>query len=217
MTLTRRSVFAAAAVTAVWPAAVTAETRSRRMRDAYPYLREYYAIPAGERSRFVTAYYLELDGQAATSGISAVVIRGGARTPMTIGRFGRLPTPSAADLAGDAQVEVTWPTGRRLSLNMRLEPSARPAAQMPAAELAEAIAQCGRGVRRVMGVMGMAAPRLTRIGIVGAASGEVVMADGRRASLPRRETMLSFTPADFAGATTLAFPSPPSRLQILSA
>ncbi len=214
---TRRSALALAAAAVAVPGMAVAESRTGRLRDGFPYLREYYAIPAAERSAFVTAYYVELDGRPAT-GVSATIIRGERRTPVTLGPLGRITQlPSAQELASDARLEVTWPTGRRLSVNMRLEPSVRPSTHHPAFELINAVEQASRGVRRVLGIMGMAAPRLTRVAAIGASSGEVQMPpSGDFHVLPIRDGAPSFAPAMFPGAQAVNFRRTPVRLQILS-
>jgi len=97
---------------------------------------------------------------------------------------------------------------------MELEATARPAAEMNAADITAAVDQANRGIRRAAGVIRFAVPKMAGVQFEGAGSGEVVMADGKRAPLPVVRGHPAFMPASFPAAKTLVLARTPSRLLI---
>ena len=137
------------------------------------------------------------------------------RTPLTLGPGGRVERlPTAAQLRAKARLVVDVPASTRFGMSLSIEPRLRPAAEMPAPELAAAVAQAARGARRAAGLMRFAMPKLEAVTFQGAREGEVVFADGRTAPLPVKGGEAVFRPADHPGAQQLRFRAAPRRMQI---
>ena len=64
MSQTRRVLIASALALAAVPA-WAADKKSVEVGKAFPYLENYWKLPAGERSRFAVVYYLKRDGRPA--------------------------------------------------------------------------------------------------------------------------------------------------------
>lgn len=183
-------------------------------RRVFPFLDRYLALPAAQRTRFRTAYYLRREG-APAAGLRGWFVVGQARTPMRTNGDGRVsPLPTLAQWR-DGELELDAPADSTFSVSMEIEPSLAPAASMPAAPLAEAIEQAQAAVRRVAGVMRFAAPRLTRVSMVGVGSAQVVLAGGRQATLPLAGGHPAFAPARHPQARTITCARAPARLRII--
>jgi hypothetical protein len=184
---------------------------------AFRFLDAYLKIPAAERNRFTLSYYLRQPGdRPPPPGVRMFVVQGGQRTELPIAANGRVTHPTLAMLTNKAAtLVVDKPTpDLTLGFDMELEATARPAAQMNAAELTGAIDQANRGIKRAAGVIGMVAPKMAGVKLEGAGSGEVVLADGRRAPLPVVAGAPAFMPASFPGAQTLVLARAPTRVLI---
>ena len=209
--MTSRRLFLASALAfAATPA--LAAGKSVEVAKAFPYLENYWKLPPKDRSRFVLAYYLKRDGRPA-SGLNGVIVSGGTRTPLRIGADGRVaPLPTLTQIRAKAKLEFDVPESTKFNMSMVIEPLARPAAEMNAADLALTVAQAARGARKVAGLMGLAMPPIDAVLFKGVASGTVVHADGRTAALPRRDGLVVFQPSALKTAKTLRFPKAPSQL-----
>lgn len=206
----------AALIPALIPAVAHADERTVPLTKGFPYLKEYWALPPGERSHFVLAYYVELDGRIA-NGVTAAILDGAQRTALSFDALGKItPLPGADLMRRDAQLRVVWPAGHKMAVNMRLEPTARPATVLSAPDLALAVAQGAKALKKVAGPLGLVVPRLTKVGLFGAPRGEAVSADGTAVALPQKDGALYFVPADHPRATSLRLAGAPSRLQLLS-
>ena len=183
----------------------------------FRFLDAYLGIPAAERSRFTLAYYLRQPGdRPPPPGVRVWVVQGSQRTELPVAASGRLAHPTLAMLTNKAAtVKVDRPNpDLNLNLSMELEATARPAAQLNAADLVAAVDQANRGIKRAAGVIGFAVPRMAGVKLEGAGSGEVVLADGRRAPLPVVGGSPAFMPASFPTARTLVLARAPGRLLI---
>ena len=203
------------AAPALWLAgpAFAQDRKTVAARQVFPFLDRYLALPAAQRTRFRTAYYLRREG-APAAGLRGWFVVGQARTPMRTNSEGRVsPLPTLAQWR-DGELELDAPADSTFSVNMEIEPSLAPAASMPAAPLAEAVEQAQAAVRRMAGLLRFAAPRFTRVMLVGAGSGRVVLADGREAVLPTGGAHPAFAPARHPSARTIVCARAPARLRI---
>jgi hypothetical protein len=141
---------------------------------------------------------------------------GGQRTELPVNAQGRVSYPSLAVLNNKAAtLAVDKPDPNvKLNVSMELEATARPATEMSAADMAAAVDQANRGIRRAAGVVRFAVPKMAGVQFENAGSGEVVMTDGKRAALPVIRGHPTFMPTSFPAARTLVFARTPSRLLI---
>ena len=208
---------AAGSATAQTKAASAAEAKRAPVKKAFPYLDAYLKIPAAERSRFALVYRLQSKNGGSPGAVRVYVHQGATRTELPVAADGqvlRLPTLAMLN-DKSATVSVDKPTPAPLGINMSLEATADPAAQMSAAEIAAAIDQANRGIKRAAGVVGFAVPSMGAAYFNLAGSGQVVLADGRRAALPVMGTGSPyFAPASWPGARTLVFAKAPTRVSL---
>jgi len=206
----RRIILAGALALAALPAA--ASDKLVDPKKVFPYLEPYLQLPAAERSRFRTTYTFHIGPQPITAPVW--LVEGATRTQLPLGPDGRaLRLPTLAQLQ-TAKLQMGVPEGTKIAVRLSIEPIMRPAAEMDAREVAAALAQAAVGVKRAAGLMAMAMPRFTQVSFLGVASGEVILADGKRAALPLLKGAPSFTPADFPTAKTLRFPKAPTKLDM---
>ena len=209
MSQTRRFVIASALALAAAPA-LAADKKSVEVGKAFPYLENYWKLPAADRSRFVVVYYLKRDGRPA-AGLKGAIVMGAERKPVTVGASGRVsPLPTLAQIRGKAKIEFDVPADTKFSMGMQIEPTARPAAEMNAPDLALAVTQAAKGAKKVAGLMGMAMPTLDAVHFKGPASGQAVLADGRVVALPVVKGNPVFVPSTLRTARTLRFPRAPT-------
>jgi hypothetical protein len=178
-------------------------------KKVFSYLDAYLKLPPAERSRFKINYYLHIGPQPLTAPVW--LVEGARRTPVPLradGRVDRLPTLAQLD---SAKLQFGVEEGTKLGCTVGIETMAPPAAEMDAREVAASLVQAAAGVRKAAGIMAMAMPKLSQVSFPGVPSGEVVMADGKRAPLPLLKGVPSFNPAQFPGAKTLRFPKAPIK------
>ena len=207
----RRSLVGALLCAAAAPAA--AEPVTVGLGQLFPFLENYLKLPAAERSRFVLAYYLTLDGKP--GGVKASLVEGARRTPLPVGADGGLQRlPTLAHFHAKAKAELDAPKGRKGGLIMTVEPTLSPAAEMKAAELAAALAQAAAGAKKAAGVLGLAMPKLEQVRFVGAQGGEAVLTDGRRVALALVKGDPVYRPGALKAAASLHFAKVPRRIEI---
>ena len=178
-------------------------------KKVFSYLDAYLKLPAAERSRFKINYYLHIGPQPLTAPVW--LVEGAKRTPIPLradGRVDRLPTLAQLDAA---MLQFGVDEGTKLGCTVGIETIAAPAMEMDAREVAAALIQAAAGVKKAAGIMAMAMPKLTQVSFPGAPSGEIVMADGKRAPMPLLKGVPSFKPSDFPTAKTLRFPKTPVK------
>lgn len=213
MTQTRRALIASALALAATPA-IAAEKKLVEVGKVFPYLENYWKLPAAERSRFTVAYYLQRDGKAA-AGVKGSIVVGATRTPLAAGPNGRVsPLPSLAQIKAGAKIELDVPAGTRMGMNLSIEPLARAAAEMSAPELALAVAQSAKGAKKVAGLLGLGMPTINAVHFKGAGSGQVVHADGRVTALPVVKGNPVFEPGKLTTARTLKFTRVPTQMML---
>jgi hypothetical protein len=193
--------------------AAQAKKELPKLKQIFPYYDAYLRIPAAERTLFQPAYFVTRAGKPFGEAKLAVV-DGATRTPIAVAADGRMrPPPLEMFRSKTALVDLDTGPGK-FGVEMSIIPTAAPAQEMDAANLAASIDQTNRGIRRVAGILGMAAPKMAQVKFLGAGSGEVVLADGRRAPLPLVEGGPAFRPAAFPNASRIVLARTPSRALI---
>lgn len=195
--------------------AAWAEAKLVPLDKVFPYLQGYLELPQAERSRFVLDYRLMGDSKGLQTVHAALVERGGT-APLAIGadgRFDRLPT--LQQFRDKAQLSLEAAKGVRIGVALAVEPAARPAREMDAADLAAAVVQAQAGERKLAGVLAFAAPKLARVAFDGVRSGEAVGPDGRAQPLPLVKGRPVFDPVALKGAKTVRFPAAPTRAELI--
>jgi hypothetical protein len=213
MTPDRRFLLTAGLAVAAMPAAaLAAAPKALPAKKLFPFLDLYLGIPPAERSRFTMSYYLRQNGKAATAAAIVLVGAGGARTPLPVGADGRFQrTPTLADLKAGATVEIAPHADAKYQLSMELEPIARMAEVMNAADFTAAIVQCAAAIKKNAGVLGFVAPKITQVAFVGVQAGTAVLAGGKTAALPLVKTLPAYSPTALPGASQLKFAKAPTR------
>ena len=207
----RRSVLTGLAALALATPAVAAG-KVVDAKKVFPYLDAWLKLAPGERNRFRMSYAFTSGGKPLS--VPVWLVDGALRQPVPLradGRAERLPTLAQLDRA---KVQVDVEPGAKVGVGMSLEPTMAPAVELNARELAAALAQASAGMRKSLGILAMAMPKLEAILFLGVTSGEVEFADGRRAPLPVVKGVVSYNPALMPGARTLRFPRAPSRMEI---
>ncbi len=211
----RTALLGAVALAAATLSAAPSALAANKVIDAgkvFPFLEAYRNLPAAERTKFKLVYYLHVGPQPITAPVW--LVDGAQRTLVPLradGRVERLPT--SAELA-HAKLEIGMDAAVKMGVNMGVEPMTPPATELDAAELAQSIAQAAVGAKKSAGIMALAMPKLQDVAFVGASSGEVIFADGRRAALPLVKGVPTYNPTTLPGAKTLRFARPPQKLDI---
>jgi len=192
-----------------------AQNRGVEVKKIFPFLDLYLGIPASQRSLFTLAYFLKLNG-GPPKGISLTLVSGGARIPITVagdGRVTRLPT--LAELKSKAQVEIEAPPNSKFAMTMQLLAKVAPAREIAAAQLTAAIDQCAQTIKSKAGLIGFAAPKIKRVGFVGAGSGAAVNAQGVAKPLPTGKDGPQFDPEQMPGIVTIRLARVPTMIALL--
>jgi hypothetical protein len=208
----KRLAVAAAAALCLSSVAAHAEERLVDASRVFGFLTTYQALKPAERSGFTLGYALRQDGKPVRPDIT-LVETDGRRTPLPVdaeGRIMRLPT--AAQMAGKPQVAVNAAVGK-VAVAMLVESTLRPAAEMPVAPFAPALAQVNAGVAAKLGMLAGLVPKVSRVTFVGVPSGVAVMADGRQVPLPGAKEGPTFDPEVLKGARSVKFPKAPDHIR----
>ncbi|MDP2258664.1 MAG: hypothetical protein Q8J89_02970 [Caulobacter sp.] len=215
MSTTRRGLILTAAALAAAPGAAMAADDKKKpgppLKKVFPYYDLYLGIPAAERSRFVMAYYLKVNGKPTSGQNLYVVMPGGARTLLTQAADGRVTRmPTLAEMKdGILDVDRKNPTDK-FSVAMEMQPVVRLGETVATADLVAAIEQCNTAIRKRAGVIGFAVPKMEQVLFAGAGSGQSIAGD-RVSPLPAFKAYVAFKPADHAGAQSLKFGKAPVR------
>jgi hypothetical protein len=204
----RRAVLAGVAA-AAFAGPAPAEERLVDPKKVFVYFDAYLRIPPAKRNAITVVYRF-----TATRPAGLWIVEGTQRTPLPLsadGRVLRLPTAGQME-AG--KLLVSGPDKAKYSLNIGVEPVAPPAQEMDAAPLALSINQATEAMKTAAGPLALVAPRLKRVGFTGVASGEAVLADGRRVPLPVDDGAPYYEPGKLPGARTLRFPKTPTRITV---
>ena len=169
------------------PMARAAARPSAKADTLYPYLKMYLEAPPGQRDRFVLAYYVMRDRKPAPDVKAALIGANGARRPIAIAGDGRIQTlPSLAELHANIQVELDMPPSDKVGTNLEILATVPPAPRMDTRALELSMQQANAAIAAHAGVLAFAAPKLTCAYMVGAHSGQAVLANGRSTALPLR-------------------------------
>jgi hypothetical protein len=153
----------------------------------YPYLKMYLEAPPEQRTHFVLAYYAARGRKPAPDVKAFLLGPGGARRPIVIAGDGRIQTlPSLAELHSNVQVEVDAAPNDKIGANVEILATAAPAARMDTHALVQAMDQANAAIAAHAGVLAFAAPKLTCAYMLGAHSGQALLANGKSVPLPLR-------------------------------
>ncbi|MDV6329691.1 hypothetical protein [Asticcacaulis sp. 201] len=205
--------------------AAPVETKTLPAENLFPFLRNYYALPAAERTQFHLGYALRVQG-ARPDQINLTLQDGANKIRMVPDAQGYLsPMPTDAQLKAKAKLSLSRPADAKCSISLEVLPNQSPAQSMEAKPLALAVSQAHTGSKKLAGLLAMAMPTLDRVNILGVTSGEVKLANGTTRPLPftpastsktggHYPAHLTFVPADMPGAVALTFNGVPTRLLI---
>jgi hypothetical protein len=214
MTPSRRFVLIAASISAFATLAAAPPEKSVPVGKAFPYLENYLKMPASERSRFTLGYFLTIGGKPATD-VKVWLVDGNKRTPIPIGAEGAvLRTPNLGELERNTMVVVGASPDTKFGLQLVMEPLVPRGAEMDAQALALSAVQADAGVRKAAGVLGFAAPKLTRIYFKGGTGGEAVFADGHAVKLGVLKGFAFYDIEAESGAKTIRFAKAPTIVMI---
>lgn len=208
---TRRTLLTLMGALALAPPAAATDGKQVDAKKVFPYLEAYLKLPAADRSRFRLAYYFRSNGKPLTA--PAWLVDGAQRQPLIIRPDGRAERPPTLAQLERGKVQIDVEPGSKVGVNMSVEPTLTPAKDMDARELAAALSQASTGVRKALGVLAMAMPKLEVILFHGVTTGEAELADGRRMALPVVKGVVTFDPAKLAGAKMLRFARAPGRVE----
>lgn len=215
MSLNRRGMILSAAALVAAPAVSLAADKKKPpppAKKVFPYYDIYLGIPPAERTRFVMNYYLRLNGKPTSGQGLYVVMPGGARTLLTQAPDGRITRmPTLAELKDGVIDADDHKPSDKYSLSMELQPVVRLGETMAAADLVAALEQCNAAIKKKMGLIGFAVPKMEQVIFVGAGSGQAMLAGGKTAPLPVFKAMPFYRPAEMAGAQSLKFAKVPAR------
>lgn len=185
------------------------ENKTANADQAFPLLRGFLNLPAGERDQLRLGYVLRVKG-ASPSDVRITLSHNGQDTPIRIGADGSLsPLPTRAQLNGGAKVTISGPKSAGVSMKLRTYSTQKPAQTLDAKALAKGITQGNTAARKIAGVLAMAAPKLDRVVFVGGGGGVAVMADGNEQALP------TYRGGDYASGTPYFVPAQmPNATQI---
>ncbi|WP_155847791.1 hypothetical protein [Asticcacaulis benevestitus] len=218
----RRALLATAAAFLALAPAAFAETESKSVpaEKLFPFLSNYYSLPAAERSHFRLAYTMMVQGGKAEQ-VSLILQDGAKIVPNAQGYLAPLPT--VAQLKG--KLTYSRPAGVKFGVALDLLPTQAPAQTMDAKALALSVTQALKGSKKVAGLMAMALPTFDRIEIRGVSTGQVKLADGSTRALGLigatkdkkgvyHPAHISYVPAEWPTAASVSFDAMPSKLLI---
>jgi hypothetical protein len=186
--LDRRSLIGGIAVSILAaPLARAASRPPAKVDTLYPYLKIFLEASPEQRSRFTLAYYVMRERRPAPDVKAFLLGADGHRRPITLGADGRIEVlPTLAELHAGIQVEVDAPASDKIGVNLEILANVAPAARTDTRPLVQAMQQANAAIAAHAGVLSFAAPKLTCAYMIGAHSGQAVLANGRTVALPLR-------------------------------
>ncbi len=211
---------AAAALPLLLAASVAmAETADLAAEKLFPYLSNYYDLPAAQRDHFQMAYFFHVKGDR---NAVSVVLKGNGDQPLAIAGDGRVsPLPSATDLKAKRKLTLSAPKGTSVGVEIKLLVAAKPAAALDAGYLSTAVQQAHDGAKKAAGLLGMVVPNYQTVCFPGAQNGTVVLKSGASAALkietnPDKKTSVPcFTPSETRDAVQITLDRAPSAMVIV--
>jgi hypothetical protein len=203
------------AVLALATMAAAPPEKSVPTSKAFPYLENYLKMPVTSRSRFTLGYFLTIGGKPATN-VKVWLVDGAKRTPMPIGAEGVvLRTPNLGELERNATVVLDMSPDTKVGLQMAIEPLVPKSTEMDAQALSLATVQADAAVRKAAGVLGFAAPHLTRVYFQGGGPvAEAVFPDGHAVKLRAMKTFVFYDLDAEHGAKVIRFSKTPTIAMI---
>ncbi len=197
---------------AVGTKAKQAQARSIEVKKVFGFYDIYLGLPVSDRDGFAMAYQLRSrDGANVRPQMSYILAH--VRTPIEVAANGRIITMPDLNMYRSGRVEIAagQPSG---SITMNIEPIMALSRTIAVSGAQNSINDYASAVRRA-GPLAAFAPKLNGITFKGVASGEAVLADGRRVALPIGNGGVVFRPSvpGVRGATTLTFPNVPSAAE----
>ena len=186
--MNRRSLIGGIAVSILAAPAARPAARPLAKVDAlYPYLKIYLEATPEQRSRFTLAYFVMRDRKPAPDVKAFLIGADGRRRPIAIAGDGRVETlPTLSDLHANIQVEVDAAPSDKINPNVEILANVAPAARLDTHPLVQAMGQANAAIAAHAGILSFAAPKLTCAYMIGAHSGQAVLANGRSVPLPLR-------------------------------
>lgn len=207
--ITRRSGLAATAALLLPALPARAEAgRTRPLRDAFPFLDRYLALPAPARDGFALDYRLRADDGGGLPQLT--ILDGARRIPVRVDGTGRVEVPTDPALLRRARIAASGPRAR---LTLNVVPTLPLQARIAMSAIANSVDDY-EAARRSAGPMALAAPRLRGVVFPGVASAQAQFPNGRRVALPQDgDGDVVVRPADpeLRGADTILLPAPPAR------
>jgi hypothetical protein len=214
-TTTRRLFLTLALAAAAFPAAAAPDSKTVAADKAFPYLEGYLKLPPAERSRFTVAYFITNQAGKPASGLKAWIVQGGQKTPAPIGADGRVQRlPTLREIEGKAQITFEASSQQKFGMQLAVEPLVRNGTEIDAPALAAAIAQSDAAAHKLAGVLGFAAPKMSRVYFKGVQGGEAVLADGRVMKLGALKGLPFYDPTIQRGAKIIRFANAPTLIEI---
>lgn len=162
---------------------VFAETQNVPVDKLFPYLKNYYDVPAAERTLFRTAYYLVPKGGALPP-IKAKLKRKGGDFSLNVGADGEIyPLPTSDDFKNKINVELEAPKGTSIGISLRVKATIPAAQTYEVATIKSVIAQTNKGSKKAAGVAGFVIPTFKLVCFSGVTSGVWVDAAGNKTAL----------------------------------
>ncbi len=184
--------------------------------DAFPGLKGFLNLPAGERSQ-INVYYILRVKNCDASQLHATLHDGAQTIPLRLAGDGRIsPLPTREQLNSGATLELSGPATCTIGPKLHVY-STQPATRTyDAAGLALGIKQSNSAMGKVAGAASFLLKKLDRVYFVGGGSGTVDVG-GQQKPLPRTTESGQypagtpyFIPSDFNGATKISLSSAPS-------
>ncbi|MCE2890034.1 MAG: hypothetical protein ACK5XZ_13565 [Hyphomonadaceae bacterium] len=178
------------------------------VKKLFPYYDLYLGLPPQDRDGFYLEYLIQSAGANVRPRMFYAL--GSVRTPIQVDAKGKILTmPDLAMLRqGKVEVPASTPSGR---ITLNLEPVVPLGRSIPASSVSNSVSDYAKAIGRA-GPLALAIPKLTGIAFKGVPSGQVVFADGRKATLPVEGGKPVFRPSQSAmrGAVSLEFPAVPT-------
>jgi hypothetical protein len=199
---------------AALPQLAQAETKPPvPLNKVFGYLDKYLALPPTERNRFTLNYQFRMDGKPASGLKGDIIEADGRHTPILLGPDGRARTlPTLAQLK-TATLKMDVPPGTKMGVALEVVPLLPLSQQITARDLELSVAQAGKGISAVAGVLSFAAPKLTGVSFVGAGSGTLRYADGKEAPLPVAKGNPYYDVKLAKGAVSVTLAKAPSKVE----
>lgn len=191
-------------------------TQTSAASDAFPGLKSFYNLPAGDRSQ-INVYYTLRVKHCDASQLRATLKDNGQSIPVHMAADGRLtPLPTREQLNGGATLELSFPETCTIGPKIHVFSTQAPGKTYDAAGLALGVRQGNAAMGKIAGVAAVMMKKLDRVYFVGGGSGMVEIG-GQQKPLPRTGAAGEypagtpyFLPSTMAGAARITLSNPAS-------